>query len=155
MPIAAVGQQRSPEYPYIPLIMWSKILLMKNVVFFLGLGTLFTHELDAISSYEWRLLPILRSLPDQMGMTIFVLIHIPLFAVIVALVASSDSHTRSLSRIVLGGFLILHATLHLWFSSDPNYGFISSISNWLIFGGAGFGAIYLAFIYREYRISNE
>jgi hypothetical protein len=126
---------------------------IKNTFFFLGLGTLFTHELDAISSYEWRLLPILGSLPDQMGMTIFVLMHIPLFAGIVALVASSNEQTRGLSRITVSGFLLIHAALHIWFSSDPNYGFVSNVSNWLIFGGAGLGAIYLALTYREYRIS--
>ena len=124
---------------------------MRHVIFYLGLGTLFTHELDAMTSYEWRILPILGSLPDQMGMTVFLLAHIPLFAVIVALVASGNERTRDLSRLVVSGFLLLHAVLHIWFSSDPNYGFVSDVSNWLIFGGAGLGAIYLALTYRESR----
>ncbi len=126
-------------------------MLMRHVIFYLGLGTLFTHELDAMTSYEWRILPILGSLPDQMGMTVFLLAHIPLFAVIVALVASGNERTRDLSRLVVSGFLLLHAVLHIWFSSDPNYGFVSDVSNWLIFGGAGLGAIYLALTYRESR----
>ena len=124
---------------------------MRHVIFYLGLGTLFTHELDAMTSYEWRILPILGSLPDQMGMTVFLLAHIPLFAAIVALVASGNERTRDLSRLVASGFLLLHAVLHIWFSSDPNYGFVSDVSNWLIFGGAGLGAIYLALTYRESR----
>ena len=132
---------------------WSKILLMKIVVFYLALGTLFTHEIDAISSYEWRLLPVLSSMTDQMGMTVFLLLHIPLFAVIVALVASRNNRTRHLSRLVLSGFMLLHAILHIWFSSEPNYGFVSNVSNWLIFGGAGLGAIYLALAFRDYRLS--
>lgn len=127
--------------------------MMKNAVFYLTLGTLFTHEIDAISSYEWRLLPVLNSMTDQMGMTVFLLLHIPLFAVIVALVASRNNRTRHLSRLVLSGFILLHAILHIWFSSDPNYSFISNASNWLIFGGAGLGAIYLALSFRNYRLS--
>ena len=62
---------------------------MKNVFFYLGLGTLFTHELDAVSNHEWRVLPILRSLPEMSAMNAFVLLHIPIFAVVVALVASA------------------------------------------------------------------
>ena len=130
-----------------------KLLLMRHVVFYLGLGTLFTHELDAMTSYEWRLIPILRSLPEALGLTAFVIIHIPLFAGIIALIASNNDQTRSLSRIAVSGFLLLHAVLHIWFSSNPNYGFVSAISNWIIFGGAGFGAIYLALSYNEYRSS--
>jgi hypothetical protein len=126
---------------------------MRHVVFYLGLGTLFTHELDAMTSYEWRLIPILRSLPETLGMTVFVVIHIPLFAGIIALIASKNDKTRSWSRIAVSGFLLLHAVLHIWFSSNPNYGFVSAISNWLIIGGAGFGAIYLTLAYNEYRSS--
>lgn len=128
-------------------------MLMRQVAFYLGLGTLFTHELDAMTSYEWKLIPILRSLPEELGMTAFVIFHIPLFAGIIALIACNNEQIRSLSRIAVSGFLLLHAVLHIWFSSNPNYGFVSTISNWLIFGGAGCGAIYLALTYKEYRSS--
>ena len=125
------------------------------MVFYLGLGTLFTHELDAMTSYEWRLIPILRSLPEAMGMTAFLIIHIPLFAGIIALIASSNDRTRRLSRIAASWVVLLHAALPIWFSSNPSYGFVSTISNWLIFGGAGFGAIYLTLSYNEYRSSKD
>ena len=129
----------------------SKLYLMRQVIFYLGLGTSFTHELDAITSHEWRLIPILRSLPEDLGMTAFVVAHVPLFAGIIALIASQNEQTRSLSRLLVSVFLLLHAVLHLWFSSDPNYGFVSTLSNWLIFGGALFGAIYLALAYQRIR----
>ena len=129
---------------------WRKLYDMRQVIFYLGLGTLFTHELDAMTSREWRLIPILNSLPEDLGLTTFVLVHIPLFAGIVALIATKDDKTRSLSRIVVSLFLLLHAVLHFWFSFNPNYEFVSALSNWLIFGGALFGVIYLVLAYQEY-----
>lgn len=124
---------------------------MKNVFFYLGLGTLFTHELDAISNHEWRLLPILGSLPQVTAMNTFVMLHIPLFAVLVALVASADERLRKRSRLGVSMFLIIHAGLHLWFANDLSYEFTSTISNMLIFGGAIFGAIYIAASYKDIR----
>ena len=64
---------------------------MRNALFYLGLATLFTHELDAIANHEWRVMPIFRSLPDEVAFNAFVLSHIPLFAVLIALVSSSNS----------------------------------------------------------------
>lgn len=124
---------------------------MKNTLFYLGLGTLFTHELDAIANHEWRIFPILRSLPEQAGMSTFMLLHIPLFAVLIALVASNDERLRRLSRSGISAFLLIHAGLHLWFENDPHYEFTSSISNALILGGALFGGLHLAASFRDIR----
>ena len=44
---------------------------MKDTVFYLGLGTLFTHELDAMPNHEWRVMPLLGRLPDDTGMLVF------------------------------------------------------------------------------------
>jgi hypothetical protein len=124
---------------------------MKNTLFYLGLGTLFTHELDAIAKHEWRILPILRSLPEQVGMNTFVLLHIPLFAVLIALVASNDERLSRLTRLGVSAFLLIHAGLHLWFANDPNYEFASNISSALIFGGALFGGLHLVACFRDIR----
>lgn len=126
---------------------------MKNVFFYLGLGTLFTHELDAISNHEWRLLPVLRSLPDEIATDVFVLLHVPLFAVLVALVSSSNHQLRNRSRLGVSIFLILHAGLHLWFMGDFGYEFSSTLSNVLIFGGALLGGFHIAGNYRDSRQS--
>jgi hypothetical protein len=67
---------------------------MKDIVFYLGFGTLCTHELDAIVNHEWRLMPFIRTLPEETGMIVFVAAHIPVFAVLVALVSSKISRTR-------------------------------------------------------------
>ncbi len=116
---------------------------MRNLVFYLGLGALLTHELDAMPNHEWRVLPVLRSLPDDVGMVAFVALHVPLFAGIIALIASTDARIRARSRIGVAGFLVLHGVLHAWFMTDPDYEFSSMLSNLLIFGGAVCGAAYL------------
>ena len=124
---------------------------MKNVYFYLGLGTLFTHELDAIGNHEWRLFPILQSLPEVFAMNTFILLHIPLFAVLVALIASTDDRLRKRSRLGVSIFLVVHAGLHLWFTSDVSYEFASTVSKLLIFGGALFGGLHLVASYRDIR----
>ena len=116
---------------------------MKNFVFYLGLGALFTHELDAMPNHEWRLLPLVQMLPDEMGMNVFVIAHVPLFAFLLALVASSNSRTRTISKLVISGVLVLHGLLHAIFMSHPSYEFASILSNALIFGGAVCGALYV------------
>jgi hypothetical protein len=44
----------------------------------LMLALLFTHELDAMTQSEWRLLYVLRELSDAQGRWWFVALHVPL-----------------------------------------------------------------------------
>jgi hypothetical protein len=117
---------------------------MKNFFFFLGMGALFTHELDAMTNHEWRVLPFMGALPDDVGMSVFVIAHVPLFAVLIALVASANARTRTLSRLVISALLVVHGLLHAMFMDHAAYEFSSALSNALIFGAAGCGAAYLA-----------
>lgn len=117
---------------------------MKKFIFYLGLSTLLTHELDAVANHEWRVLPMLRALPDDIGMLVFVPIHIPIFTGLIALVSSPHPKTRALTRLGISTFLVVHGLLHFLFIDFPNYEFSTLLSEILIFGGAGFGAVYLA-----------
>lgn len=116
---------------------------MRDIAFYLGLGFLFTHELDAVPNHEWRGLPLLGTLPDEAGMLWFIAAHVPLFAVLVALVASTNERIRALSRFGIAVFLVAHGLLHALSAGDPTYEFSSNLSRLLIFGGSGFGALYL------------
>ena len=116
---------------------------MKYVAFYLGLGALFTHELDAMTNHEWRVLPLVRLLPEDVGMNVFLWLHVPLFAGIVALVASRDARVRELTRAGIAAFLFVHGALHVLFRDDPAYEFATLASDALIFGGAALGLIYL------------
>ena len=124
---------------------------MRTALFYLGLATLFTHELDAIANHEWRVMPILRSLPDEVGFNIFVLVHIPLFAVLVAIVSSNNNRLRRQSRLGVSLFLLIHAGLHVLFTNVTSYEFDSTLSHLLIYGGAVVGGLYLAASYKDFR----
>jgi hypothetical protein len=107
------------------------------------MGSLFTHELDAVPNHEWRGLPLLQSLPDESGMAVFIAAHVPLFAVLIALVATSNARIRVLSRLGIAVFLVVHGLLHGLSVGQPTYEFSSRLSNLLIFGSSAFGALYL------------
>ena len=53
---------------------------MTDLLFYLAFAGLVTHELDAVHKHEWRLLFVLRAMPDESARRAFILIHIPLFA---------------------------------------------------------------------------
>ena len=112
-------------------------------VFYLGLGALFTHELDAVTNHEWRVLPLLGALSDAAGSQLFVAAHVPLFAVLVALLASMDQRVRGYAQFGFAVFLVVHGGLHALFTGNPSYEFSSWLSKGLIFGGAACGLLYL------------
>ncbi len=109
----------------------------------LMLAVLFTHELDAMTQSEWRLLYVLRSLTDEQGRWWFVAIHIPLFWALVALTHHANDHVQRVSRIALASFCIIHALLHWRLANDPLSTFSSPLSWGLILGAAALGAAYL------------
>ena len=117
---------------------------MRNVIFYLGIGFLFTHELDAVRNSEWRVMPLLGALPDDTGMTIFIAAHVPLFALVIGALASSNRRVQTNSRLALCVILVLHGLLHAVFMQHPDYEFYSVLSNVLIFGGAVLGIMSLA-----------
>ena len=115
---------------------------MKSVVFYLGLALLFTHELDSMPNHEWRVMPILNSLSDSTGKAVFLLAHVPIFAVVVAYIASLDQKIRARARGIFCGFLVAHTFLHYFFSGNAAYEFTSAISLALIYGAGLCGALY-------------
>lgn len=122
---------------------------VKENVFYLALASLLTHELDAVANHEWRILPLLKALPETLGMSLFIGLHVPLFALLLALVASDRPAVRQLSRFGVCIFLILHAGLHAAFIGQPGYEFSSAVSHLLIFGGSLVGGLYLTWVARE------
>lgn len=115
---------------------------MKGILFYLGLALLFTHELDAMPNHEWRVLPLSNGLTDSVGRDAFVIAHVPIFAVVIACIASLNLTVRSMARDIASGFLIAHAFLHFAFSGHSEYAFDSSLSSILIYGAAACGLSY-------------
>lgn len=117
---------------------------MKSIAFYLGLALLFTHELDSMPNHEWRVIPFLNSLADSTAELVFLLAHIPIFAAVIALIASLDRTVRSKARNFFCGFLVVHAVLHRVFSEDVAYEFSSWTSSVLIYGAGLCGVLYFA-----------
>jgi len=115
---------------------------MKSFVFYLGLGLLFTHEMDAMTNHEWRVLPLTSWLPDATGELVFLVAHVPLFAVTIAFVASLSTRVRALTQKIASAFLIVHAGLHAAFSGHEAYEFSAYVSSLLIYGAALCGAAF-------------
>jgi hypothetical protein len=128
---------------------------MKNPVFYLGLALLFTHELDSMPNHEWRVIPFLGSLSDANGEMTFLIAHIPIFALVIAFVASLNPKIRARARNVASGFLIVHAILHYLISVKPAYEFSSILSAILIYGAAVCGAAYFVAIWLERKNSTS
>jgi len=119
---------------------------MKNLIFYLGFATLITHELDAMTQSEWRLLFTLRSLPEQIASFTFVVVHIPLIAGLLWITNHEFLSIRYWSRILVSIFLMVHVGLHKLLEHQPDYTFNSLLSLGLIYGGGLLGFIYLGLI---------
>lgn len=118
-----------------------------NLVFYL-FGALFvTHELDAVHKHEWRLLYVLRSMPDEIARRWFIALHVPLFTIILWLVAHTNSTVGFWSIVALDVFAIIHAGLHLRLSSNEKYEFHALHSKFYIFGAAALGGIHLLLLW--------
>ncbi len=109
----------------------------------LMLATLFTHELDAMTQSEWRLLYVLRSLSDDQGRWWFVAIHVPLFWALIAFTHHANTQIQRTSRNAFACFCVVHALLHLRLASDPLSTFSTPLSWALIAGAALLGAAHL------------
>jgi hypothetical protein len=114
----------------------------------LMLALLFTHELDAMTHSEWRLLYVLRSLDDALGRWWFVALHLPMFWALIALTHHAHARVQGASRVGLAVFCIVHALLHWRLASDPLSSFQSTLSWSLISGACALGVLYLGLAFR-------
>ncbi|MGB3638819.1 MAG: DUF6713 family protein [Rivularia sp. (in: cyanobacteria)] len=129
---------------------------MKNLLFYLGFATLITHELDAMTQSEWKLLFILRSLPEETASSAFVILHVPLITALLWLTNNESQLIKNWSRIAFAAFLVIHSGLHKLLENNPNYTFNSTLSLGLIYGGGLLGLLYLTVIFISWgsRLNN-
>lgn len=116
----------------------------REALFAIGLALLLSHELDAVKHAEWQVLPLLRWLDDATSYIVFVLAHVPLFAVMLWALAHRSPAVRRNTRTGLAAFMVIHAGLHWAFHEDPHYHFSGWLAHGLVGGAAVFGALYLA-----------
>ena len=114
-----------------------------RATFLLGISLLFTHELDAMTHNEWRVLPLTSWLGPEEGRVLFVVLHVPFFAFVLGWLTSHLPERVARARYWISGFLVIHAGLHLAFNGQALYTFDGRLSNTLIYGAAACGAVYL------------
>ncbi|MCG8565835.1 MAG: hypothetical protein MI747_12210 [Desulfobacterales bacterium] len=122
---------------------------MRSMLFYLAMGFFMTHELDAVASHEWRVLPLTAWLPDGTGYHVFILAHIPLFALMLYLIANPHPKVRTRAKAWISLFFVFHGALHLTFIGHAQYEFHSLMSQILIYGGAVFALAFLAVEWRS------
>jgi hypothetical protein len=120
------------------------MLSLINFLYRLMFAVLLAHELDATMQAEWRLLFILRDLPNAVASAWFITLHIPLFVAMIWALEHNASHIQTTSRNLLAVFMVVHAGVHYHLRFEPFNTFNSTISLALIYGGAVMGILYLA-----------
>jgi hypothetical protein len=114
-----------------------------DLLFAAGISALLLHELDAVDKKEWRLLFVLRRLPDEVALRWFILLHLPLFPALFALVAASETPAILSIQGGVDLFLIVHAALHERLAHRGERAFANSFSRWLIWSAAALAAAHL------------
>lgn len=116
-----------------------------HIFFFLALGFLFTHELDAIRCKEWLMFPLTSWLDDERGYLAFTFLHVPLFAWVLWSLAFTPLHSGLMRSWDI--FCIVHLGLHILFLKHPENRFTSWFSWGIIVGAAVCGAVDLFFLF--------
>jgi len=106
---------------------------MTDLIFYAVLALFIAHELDAVKRQEWKVLPIFRDFPPQIGFYLFIVGHIPLLIVFFWLMGHPSPLIRTWFQIGLDSFAIVHTILHWLFQKHEHYDFNTSFSKWLIY----------------------
>ena len=118
----------------------TKQLQSKRKWGFWGLAFLMSHELDAVNCQEWRMLPLLNFLDDNVGYQMFTILHVPIFAAILLGIHSNKNWNRILFQLSV--FNVIHTGLHTLAVWCPRNQFSSPLSWSLIIGGGFCGAMH-------------
>ncbi len=120
-----------------------------DLLFFIGFALLICHELDAVAQAEWRLLPGLASLSEEVAFVLFVSLHAPLSALLMWGAASPFARRRRRVHVCLDVFFVVHVVLHLLLANHEHYTFHSVLSRICIFGAGAVGLLHLALVMAE------
>jgi hypothetical protein len=91
------------------------------------------HEIDAVRTKEWKMLPVLKNMADGTALKVFVLVHIPLYAVILYILALGSTSAVEIMYHAVAILLIFHTIIHFVMREHPKNGFTSALSNIVIY----------------------
>ena len=115
----------------------------EHLFFFLGLGLLLTHEMDAVRVKEWKIFPGLTRMGDEAGYVVFTALHAPFYALLLGALYSGRE-TNFWLIFCLDVFFVVHVFLHLILYNHQENRFRSAFSYSLILGAGVFGILDLA-----------
>ena len=116
----------------------ARAMKIASFAFAMSLSFMATHEIDAGMHGEWRLLPVLSAMDDATAASWFVMLHVPLFIVIIWLAFLADGRTMRTSQIILSALFVLHGAAHLMLGRHPEYPFEEVRSSFLVHGALVF-----------------
>lgn len=123
----------------------------QDFLFFLGFAFLVCHEIDAVAQHEWRLLPILGGLDDEVAYPWFVLLHAPLLAAMLWATTHGSRVLRIRSRVGLDLFFALHAGIHFLLRYDELAPFDTLTSQICIYSAGAIGLAHALLTLRGLR----
>ncbi len=128
--------------------------MSKTLLYYLGVTSLLTHELDAVLNTEWRLLYVLRTLSDDVASLYFVAMHFVIIFAFFYFGHHQKSKVEEGFRGAVALFLIVHGILHFRLSDDPLYTFSGLSSNLYIYGASAFGLLFLLMQFNQKKTAN-
>ena len=119
------------------------MLTLIIIIFILELSLLLTHEIDATFKKEWKMFIFFKNKTDEKAYNIFMLLHIPLFFIILSLFFSPYIY---IGYYIVDIFLLLHMIIHFGFRKHPENKLNSRISKLIINVAGLLAAVHLIFI---------
>lgn len=116
---------------------------MEKVLFMLILALLLVHEMDAIYNREWKMFIILKDFPDETAYKIFTALHMPLYFLVILIVALGNANVQTILYYVIDLFLLAHAVVHFLFRKHKENRFESMFSKTIIYSMAVLASAHL------------
>jgi hypothetical protein len=117
-----------------------QFLMVGQILVIMAMSLLFCHELDAVYRHEWRIMPGINRLSEEIGALVFIFAHVPVFGVIIWLVFVAEGEMQKNSGLAFSGFCMVHVLLHKLFEKHPQNEFDNILSQLLIWGAGIAGA---------------
>ena len=99
--------------------------------------------MDAVRKQEWRMIAVLKDMPDEKAYCIFTILHIPLYVLIFLLLLFDNTLVVFFTIDI---FLILHSLLHIGFSKHSENNLKNGFSKSIIFISGLLALIHLQII---------
>jgi hypothetical protein len=116
---------------------------METYVFTLAMSLLLLHEMDAIRLQEWKMFIILKNLHDETAYRIFLLAHLPLYMMVIFVIAIGGELAKIILYYVVDIFLVAHSIIHYGFRKNPDNGFVTTFSQATIYSMGILAVIHL------------